>query len=117
MGWQQRLNGNNAALRILSRQHQPRHRLAIIQATAGIIANRRKSTWMTKEGEQSANYYGSITQASTVQLGTDASGAAVYVPMKNLLPMVEPNDLVIGGWDISGVNYFVLFFSFRLRDL
>ncbi len=24
--------------------------------------------------------------------------------MKNLVPMVDPNDIVFGGWDISGVN-------------
>ena len=61
-------------------------------------------TWRTKEGEKSANYFGSVTQASTTQLGTDASGAPVYVPLKNLMPMVSPNDLVLGGWDISGVR-------------
>merc|ERR1711871_1233039 len=72
--------------------------------TAGILANRKKLTWRTKEGEKSSNHFGSVTQASTVQIGTDASGSAVYVPMKNLLPMVNPNDLVIGGWDISGMN-------------
>jgi myo-inositol-1-phosphate synthase len=71
------------------------------QVTAGVLANQKQMTWRTKEGEKSANYFGSITQASTVQIGTTASGSAVYVPMKNLLPMVEPNDIVIGGWDIS----------------
>ena len=74
------------------------------KVTAGILANRKKLTWRTKEGEKSSNYFGSVTQASTVQIGTDASGSAVYVPMKNLMPMVNPNDLVIGGWDISGMN-------------
>ncbi len=28
----------------------------------------------------------------------------MYVPMSSLLPMVKPNDLVIGGWDISSAN-------------
>ena len=46
----------------------------IHQCTAGIIANRRKATWMTKEGEQTSNYFGSVTQASTVQIGTNAAG-------------------------------------------
>ena len=72
--------------------------------TAGILANRKKLTWRTKEGEKTSNYFGSVTQASTVQIGTEASGAAVHVPMKNLMPMVNPNDLVIGGWDISSMN-------------
>jgi myo-inositol-1-phosphate synthase len=62
-------------------------------------------TWRTKEGVKTANYFGSITQASTVQIGTNSSGSAVHVPLKNLMPMVDPNDLVIGGWDISKVFY------------
>ena len=76
----------------------------VVQCTAGILANRQKMKWMTKEGEKSSNYFGSITQASTCQIGTTAAGGAVHVPLKNLMPMVEPNDLVVGGWDISGVS-------------
>ena len=74
------------------------------QVTAGIIANRAKMTWPTKEGVKTSNYFGSVTQASTTQIGTNAAGSAVHVPLKNLLPMVNPNDLVIGGWDISKVS-------------
>jgi myo-inositol-1-phosphate synthase len=72
--------------------------------TAGVLANQQNITWRTKEGVKSANYFGSITQASTVRLGTDASGNSVHVPMKNLLPLVEPNDIILGGWDISKLN-------------
>ena len=28
----------------------------------------------------------------------------VHTPFKSLLPMVSPDDMVIGGWDISGMN-------------
>jgi myo-inositol-1-phosphate synthase len=28
----------------------------------------------------------------------------VYTPFKSLLPMVSPDDMVLGGWDISGLN-------------
>ena len=77
---------------------------APFQCTAGILANQQKLKWNTKEGEKSANYFGSITQASTCQLGTTATGGAVHVPLKNLMPMVSPNDLVVGGWDISSVR-------------
>lgn len=31
-------------------------------------------------------------------------GEEVFTPFKSLLPMVDPNDFVIGGWDISGLN-------------
>ncbi|CAG2115605.1 unnamed protein product [Medioppia subpectinata] len=60
--------------------------------------------WETKDGTVNANYFGSITQASTVLLGTDPSGKDVYIPMKDMIPMVDPNNLVVDGWDISGAS-------------
>ncbi|KPM05894.1 inositol-3-phosphate synthase 1-A-like protein [Sarcoptes scabiei] len=72
--------------------------------TAAIIANRMKLSFPTKDGLVEANYFGSITQSSTVFLGYDAKGQEVYVPMKNIVPMVDPNDLFIDGWDISSWN-------------
>lgn len=73
--------------------------------TAGIIANRRGLSWETREGQQNANYYGSLVMSSTVKLGSDAqTGEEINIPFRDLLPMVHPNDLVIGGWDISSLN-------------
>lgn len=73
--------------------------------TAGIIANRRNLTWETREGPRAANYYGSVVMGSTMKLGTNAKTAKdVNIPFHDVLPMVHPNDLVIGGWDISGLN-------------
>lgn len=72
--------------------------------TAGILANRLKMQWNTKEGSHNADYYGSLTQASTVRLGLNEKGESVYIPFSNMLPMVHPNDLVMGGWDISSMN-------------
>ncbi|KAJ3296953.1 Myo-inositol-1-phosphate synthase [Borealophlyctis nickersoniae] len=72
--------------------------------TASIIANRRNLQWRTKEGLQSPNYFGSVTQASTLKLGIDENGQDVYIPFNQILPMVHPNDFVLGGWDISSKN-------------
>ena len=73
--------------------------------TAGIIANRRGLVWDTREGPRAANYYGSVVMSSTMKLGTNAKTAKdVNIPFHDVLPMVHPNDLVIGGWDISKMN-------------
>lgn len=73
--------------------------------TAGILANRRGLEWETKTGKQAANYYGSVLMSSTTKLGTDANtGEDVNIPFHQMLPMIHPNDLIIGGWDISGMN-------------
>lgn len=72
--------------------------------TGAIEANKRKLSWMTKEGKKTSNYFGSVTQASTVPIGVNDKGEEVNVPLKEMLPMVDPNDLVIGGWDINNAN-------------
>nr|XP_033812738.1 inositol-3-phosphate synthase 1 [Geotrypetes seraphini] len=71
--------------------------------TAAVLANRLGLSWMTKTGRKHANYYGSVLQASTVCLGTGPAGD-VYVPFRDLLPMVHPNDIIFDGWDISSLN-------------
>ena len=73
--------------------------------TAGILANRRGLVWDTREGPRAANYYGSVVMGSTMKLGTCSKTATdINIPLHDILPMVHPNDLVIGGWDISGLN-------------
>ncbi|XP_043208375.1 inositol-3-phosphate synthase 1-like isoform X2 [Amphibalanus amphitrite] len=64
--------------------------------TAAVLANRLGLSWRTRTGEQKANYYGSLTQSSTVDLG-----GGQHAPLNSLLPMVHPNDLLLDGWDIS----------------
>jgi len=71
---------------------------------AGSLANKRNLTWETKHGEHKANYMGSMMMASTVKLGNDSCGDTVYTPMRNMLPMLDPNEIVWGGWDISSMN-------------
>ena len=69
---------------------------------ATILANRHNIAWHTKSTVQRPNYIGSLLRASTIRLGLDETGRDVYAPLSDLLPMVHPNDLVLGGWDISG---------------
>lgn len=49
------------------------------------------------------NYYGSVTQASTVKVGL-VNGEEVFAPLNAVVPMVHPNDIVLGGWDINSSN-------------
>lgn len=58
---------------------------------------------MTKDGLRKPNYFGSLTHAATCRVG-NYKGEEVNVPFSSLLPMVHPNDMVLGGWDISGLN-------------
>ena len=74
--------------------------------TNGILANRLSLKWETKRGEVQANYHGSLTQCSTTYLGQDDKGTTYVAPFKSLLPMVNPSDIVISGWDISKMNIY-----------
>lgn len=70
--------------------------------TAGILANKLGLGWQTKDGKRVADYYGSLTQCGTTVIGCTDSGEELSVPIKSLLPMANPNDIVISGWDING---------------
>ncbi|XP_043278459.1 inositol-3-phosphate synthase 1-A [Venturia canescens] len=71
--------------------------------TAALLANKMKLSWETKDGIVKANWFGSLTQASTVRLGS-CNGEDVYVPISSMLPMIEPNNIEVDGWDISSMN-------------
>lgn len=71
--------------------------------TAAVLANKLGLSWDTKQGVKKANYVGSLTQSSTICLGTGPDGD-VYIPLKDILPMVHPNDIIFDGWDISSLN-------------
>lgn len=86
--------------------------------TAGIMANKKNAKWQTKEGEQTANYFGSMTMCSTARLGTDPrTGNDIFVPVNKLAPLVHPNDFEIGGWDISNRNLGDAMRSARVLDV
>ncbi|KAG5509474.1 hypothetical protein JKF63_06784 [Porcisia hertigi] len=72
--------------------------------TAGILANKLGLVWRTRRGMQSANYFGSVTQSSTINVGMTRNMQEIFVPLKDIVPMVAPNDLVIGGWDCNNMN-------------
>jgi myo-inositol-1-phosphate synthase len=78
---------------------------------AGIIANKKGLTWAAKAGEQKANFYGSFTQSATTHVGfnfneEDGTLTDVFKPVKELLPMVDPIDFDVCGWDISNLNLY-----------
>lgn len=55
--------------------------------------------------------FGSFTQCATCHVGfkhDKSTGALhdVYKPVKELLPMVDPCEFVVGGWDISNANLY-----------
>ncbi|PKI40635.1 hypothetical protein CRG98_038984, partial [Punica granatum] len=54
--------------------------------TGGVIANREGISWATKDKVQQANYFGSLTQASSIRVGS-YNGEEIHAPFKSLLPM------------------------------
>lgn len=79
--------------------------------TAGVLANKKQLTWATRNGDHKANFYGSFTQSATTHCGFKFDEKTkqlqdVFKPIKELLPMVNPIDFDISGWDISGANLY-----------
>lgn len=72
--------------------------------TAGILAHRHNISWKTRTKTHFPNYNGSLTQAATLRIGFDTHGRDVFVPLHSVIPMAKPDDIVLGGWDISACN-------------
>ncbi|KEG08427.1 myo-inositol-1-phosphate synthase [Trypanosoma grayi] len=72
--------------------------------TASIVAHQHGVTWRTKTGMKEPNYFGSITQSSTMNMGLTSDMEEVFVPLKDVVPMLNPTNLVIGGWDCSSMS-------------
>ena len=78
---------------------------------AGLLANKKKLTYETKQGPIEASFYGSFTQCATAHVGfkhdvKTNSLEDVYKPINELLPMVNPCNFEVSGWDISGRNLY-----------
>ncbi|ODV66961.1 Myo-inositol-1-phosphate synthase [Hyphopichia burtonii NRRL Y-1933] len=69
-----------------------------------VLTNKHQISFENKEGVVKPNYFGSVTQSSTIKLGVDKEGNDVYSPFNSILPMLNPNDLIVDGWDISNLE-------------
>lgn len=77
--------------------------------TGGLLANKKSLKWRTRQGVQSANFYGSFTQSVVTKVGVQYDKATniakdVFRPIKDLVPLVNPDDIQVTGWDISKMN-------------
>lgn len=79
--------------------------------TAGILANKLNQPWETKRGMEHPNFHGSFTQSATTHVGYQYNEKTnqlqdVFKPVKDIMPMVNPIDFEISGWDISNLNMY-----------
>jgi len=79
--------------------------------TAGILANKKRQSWESKRGTEHPNFHGSFTQCATTHVGYQYDEKTnqlkdVFKPVKELMPMVDPCDFEIAGWDINNMNMF-----------
>ena len=72
---------------------------------AGLLANKRGLTWESRRGCERANFLGSLVMSSTVSLGFDDElGEEVFIPMCEMVSFVQPENIVLGGWDINRMS-------------
>jgi myo-inositol-1-phosphate synthase len=70
-----------------TRRHVPRVGVMLVgwggnngsTVTAAIHANKHNITWHRKDGVQKPNYYGSLTQATTIRVGSNAAGKCTFL--------------------------------------
>lgn len=79
--------------------------------TAGVLANKKKLSWKTKTGVKTSNFYGSLTQCTTTKIGIEFNPETkqvkdVFKTIKDIVPLVNPTELILTGWDISNLNLY-----------
>lgn len=52
-----------------------------------------------------------------MKLGRRVKGEDIYVPISSMLPMLNPDDIEIDGWDISDVNLAEAMTRARVLDI
>ena len=72
--------------------------------TGMILANKHNLTWTTKRGVQKPDFLGSVAQSGTFPIGRTPEGEEVFASVRDLIPMVDPFDVELDGWDISSLN-------------
>ena len=71
--------------------------------TAGIHANKYHNSWETEDGVQRTDSNSSVAQASTLYVGA-CDGEEVYVPLSELVPMMDPSGIELEVWYLSSTN-------------
>lgn len=84
---------------------------------AGLLAHRKSTIWESKEGPQNVQFFGSLSQMASVHIGYDRHGNPHSKLFKHITPMYEPEDIVIGGWDICGDNLYTAAKKAQVLDI
>lgn len=71
--------------------------------TGGFFANKFNIAWEDKKRIHSPNFLGSVTQSSTMKIAC-TSTEEIFAKFTDVLPLINPKDIVLGGWDISKLN-------------
>lgn len=79
--------------------------------TAGILANKKKLSYKTWQGKKESNFFGSLTQSVTTWIGVNYNRETkqikdVHRTIKDIVPLVDTENILITGWDISSSNLY-----------
>jgi len=71
--------------------------------TASLLAHKHNISWNSKKGIEYPDYLGSLLMSSTLNIGSQ-NGKPIYIPFSSAIPMIDPKNIEISGWDINNMN-------------
>ena len=66
---------------------------------AGLLAHKKNLQWENKEGIHNIEFLGSLAEFGSVNIGYKKNKPYTKL-IKDMVPLIKPEDIVIGGWDI-----------------
>jgi myo-inositol-1-phosphate synthase len=73
---------------------------------SGILAYKNNICWNNKYGTHKVQFLGSISQFGSVHIGYDVNQKPHSKLFRDISDMHEPQNIVVGGWDICGDNMY-----------
>jgi len=84
--------------------------------TAGLIAYNKKLQWENKDGIHNIEFLGSLAEFGSVNIGYKKNKPYMKL-IKDMVPIIELKDIIIGGWDISSDNLYTACKNNKVIDI
>lgn len=85
--------------------------------TSGLLAHSKNITWEKKDGVHDVEFVGSISQLGSVHIGYDKHGKPHSKLFKEMTQMYNPDDIIVGGWDICRDDLYMAAKKAKVLDI
>lgn len=69
-----------------------------------ILAHKHNLSWSSRRGKHTPDFLGSVLMGGSLEVGEDQHGKGVHAPIADVVPLVSPSSILLGGWDVRTLS-------------